>query len=106
MSRIETVEATLRAAIRSAQEDGWALQNDRMLGVRACCALGAVVRDSADRMLSDNMAFDEAMHRLALADNEGIAIARGFDGLDPSDWEGAFYDLGRRLRVDYLGEAA
>lgn len=103
---IDTIEERLRAAIREAVADGWCLYTGRMLDAdtKTCCALGAVVRDSADRVLSDNMAFDEAVHRLGIRDDEAVAIARGFDGIGAAGHSEALYALGARLRADYLGE--
>jgi hypothetical protein len=97
MSTIEEVGAKIRASIRAARKEGFAIKPNilRRKTERACCAVGAVVRN----VPHDEPGWAAARKELDVPQSALIDIARGFDG-EVLFYEKEWYDLGAELREE------
>jgi hypothetical protein len=97
MPTVEEVGAKIRESIRAARTEGFAIKPKilRRRTERACCAVGAVVRN----LPLDTPGWDAASRELGVGYYILVDVARGFDGETPaSDLE--WYGLGIRLREE------
>ena len=96
------VEAKIRAAMDAAKARGYCIKSGAYLnrGKSWCCAVGAAVID--DTVADAYTAAERASYALDLSMEQVGEIARGFDDDDQLENDKDLYELGRRLRADYL----
>ena len=97
MATVEEVGEKIRASIREARKEGFAIKPHRLRRKTemACCAVGSAVRDVSP----DEPAWHIASWRLDTSHINLIDVARGFDG-ERNFYEREWYELGRQIRKE------
>lgn len=99
MAAMGKIRKRIEDACRAAKDEGWKIApgSFRMVDVRRCCPVGALVVDVKSMTNYTSV----AVSRLGVTDAWIMSFASGFDGSNDSDGVADAYDLGREFRRQY-----